>query len=84
MLDWDTEPLLKGDLLWIETPRNSCGEVYDVQSYCEKAKKVGAFVVVDATFVFSEFMFRVLRMDLSNHRPLQYLLNMGPDLVLYF
>jgi cystathionine beta-lyase/cystathionine gamma-synthase len=49
VIDLDAE-LQKGDLVWLESPLNPTGEVYDVLAYTERAHKVGATVLVDATF----------------------------------
>ena len=49
IIDLDAE-LQKGDLVWLESPLNPTGEVYDILAYTERAHKVGATVLVDATF----------------------------------
>jgi Cys/Met metabolism PLP-dependent enzyme len=49
IIDLDAE-LQKGDLVWLESPLNPTGEVYDVLAYTERAHKVGATVLVDSTF----------------------------------
>ncbi|GJJ07204.1 hypothetical protein Clacol_001404 [Clathrus columnatus] len=44
------EEYQEGDVIWLETPLNPTGEAKDIQYYAEKAHKVNAVLVVDATF----------------------------------
>ncbi|GAV30116.1 hypothetical protein PMKS-003623 [Pichia membranifaciens] len=44
------DQLSKGDLIHIETPENPFSVVHDIQYYVTKAKEIGAFTLVDATF----------------------------------
>jgi cystathionine gamma-synthase len=43
-------PLGRGDLVWLETPRNPTAEVHDIQAHAERAHQAGASLVVDSTF----------------------------------
>ncbi|KAG2182716.1 hypothetical protein INT44_005696 [Umbelopsis vinacea] len=65
IIDLDAE-LQKGDLVWLESPLNPTGEVYDVLAYTERAHKVGAIVMVDSTFA---------------PPPLTWALDLGADIV---
>ncbi|KAG0688164.1 hypothetical protein C6P40_001340 [Pichia californica] len=44
------DQLSKGDLIHIETPENPYSIVHDISFYVSKAKEIGAFTLVDATF----------------------------------
>lgn len=46
----ELDKLSKGDLIHIETPENPYSIVHDIQYYVSKAKEIGAFTLVDATF----------------------------------
>lgn len=37
-------------VIWLETPKNPSCSLEDIQMYSQKAKKIGALVVVDSTF----------------------------------
>ncbi|KAJ1992846.1 hypothetical protein H4R33_000893 [Dimargaris cristalligena] len=41
--------LREGDLVWLENPINPNGEIVDVRHYADRARAVGATIVVDAT-----------------------------------
>jgi cystathionine gamma-synthase len=43
-------PLAKGDLVWLETPKNPTCEIQDVAAHARRAHAAGAAVVVDGTF----------------------------------
>ncbi|ACG73022.1 Cys/Met metabolism pyridoxal-phosphate-dependent protein [Anaeromyxobacter sp. K] len=43
-------PVGKGDLVWLETPRNPTCEVQDVAAHAARARAAGALLVVDGTF----------------------------------
>jgi cystathionine gamma-synthase len=43
-------PLGRGDLVWVETPRNPTCEVEDVAAHAARAHAAGAALVVDSTF----------------------------------
>jgi cystathionine gamma-synthase len=43
-------PLAKGDLVWVETPRNPTCEVEDIAAHAARARAAGAALVVDSTF----------------------------------
>jgi cystathionine gamma-synthase len=45
-LDTDLE---RGDVVWLETPKNPCCDVEDIAFHGERAKRSGAHVVVDST-----------------------------------
>ncbi|KAI1096072.1 PLP-dependent transferase [Rostrohypoxylon terebratum] len=47
--DFETE-LQPGDVVHVETPLNPTGEARDLASFAERARKVGAWLSVDATF----------------------------------
>lgn len=49
-LDGDLSELEAGDIIHVETPLNPTGEARNLQYYAEKAKKIGAYLTVDATF----------------------------------
>lgn len=49
-LDCDLSELEAGDVIHVETPLNPTGEARDLAYYAEKARKVGAYLTVDATF----------------------------------
>jgi cystathionine beta-lyase/cystathionine gamma-synthase len=52
-VDLDVSPnveMQRGDLVWLESPRNSRGDVQDISWWSSKAHGVGAHVIVDATF----------------------------------
>jgi cystathionine gamma-synthase len=42
--------LAKGDLVWLETPRNPTCEIQDIAAHAARAHAVGARVLVDGTF----------------------------------
>lgn len=44
------DQLSKGDLIHVETPENPYSTVHDIHHYVTKAKEIGAFTLVDATF----------------------------------
>jgi cystathionine gamma-synthase len=44
------DQLSKGDLIHLETPENPYSIVHDIQYYVNKAKEIGSFILVDATF----------------------------------
>jgi len=44
------EPYAKGDVIWVETPKNPTCELHDISAIASKAHAVGAVVVVDGTF----------------------------------
>ncbi|KAH8552179.1 cystathionine gamma-synthase [Umbelopsis sp. PMI_123] len=67
VIDIDDE-LKKGDLLWLESPLNPTGEVYDVVAYSERAHKVGAILLVDSTFA---------------PPPLSWPIELGADIVMH-
>lgn len=43
-------PLAKGDVVWLETPKNPTCDIEDVAAHAERARAAGARVVVDGTF----------------------------------
>jgi cystathionine gamma-synthase len=43
-------PLAKGDLVWLETPRNPTCEMEDIAVHAARARDAGAVLVVDSTF----------------------------------
>ncbi|HET8540468.1 MAG TPA: PLP-dependent aspartate aminotransferase family protein [Anaeromyxobacter sp.] len=43
-------PLARGDLVWLETPRNPTCELQDVAAHAARARAAGATVIVDGTF----------------------------------
>ncbi|KXJ95937.1 Cys/Met metabolism PLP-dependent enzyme [Microdochium bolleyi] len=49
-LDCPDADLQPGDVIHVETPLNPTGEARDLEFYAAKAKRVGAFLSVDATF----------------------------------
>ena len=49
-LDCADEELGPGDVLHVETPLNPTGEARDLELYAAKARRVGAYLTVDATF----------------------------------
>lgn len=55
-------------IVWIETPSNPLLRVYDIKDICQSAKKVGALVAVDNTFLSPI---------------LQQPLNLGADMVVH-
>jgi len=61
-------PLLRGDLVWLETPRNPTAEVFDVEAHCARAHRAGASIVVDSTLATPVLL-----------RPLE----LGADLVMH-
>ncbi|KAI9144049.1 Cys/Met metabolism PLP-dependent enzyme-domain-containing protein [Paraphysoderma sedebokerense] len=61
-------PMQKGDLVWLESPRNPDGRLVSVPEYVRRAKAAGAVVVVDSTFA---------------PPPLQYPLELGCDMVMH-
>jgi cystathionine gamma-synthase len=44
------EILEKGDVIWIESPKNPTCEMDDIRKISEKAHKMGVYVIVDSTF----------------------------------
>lgn len=59
---------IKPALIWLETPTNPLLKISNIKSICETAKKVGALVVVDNTFMSPYF---------------QNPLDLGADLVIH-
>ncbi|ODA78797.1 hypothetical protein RJ55_06181 [Drechmeria coniospora] len=49
-LDCDESALRAGDVVHVETPLNPTGEARNLQHYADKARRVGAYLTVDATF----------------------------------
>ncbi|KAI6781044.1 putative trans-sulfuration enzyme-like protein [Emericellopsis cladophorae] len=49
-LDCDLSELEAGDVIHVETPLNPTGDARNLAYYAERARKVGAYVTVDATF----------------------------------
>lgn len=49
-LDCQNSDIGPGDVIWLETPINPHGTSYNISEYAEKAKSVGAVLVVDSTF----------------------------------
>lgn len=49
-LDCDESELQAGDVIHVETPLNPTGEARDLAYYAAKARRVGAYLTVDATF----------------------------------
>jgi len=49
-LDCPASDLGPGDVIHVETPLNPTGEARDLEFYSRKAKEVGAYLTVDATF----------------------------------
>jgi cystathionine beta-lyase/cystathionine gamma-synthase len=47
MVNYDDAELGKGDVFWIESPRNPDCILQDIQEISERAHKLGAYVVVD-------------------------------------
>jgi cystathionine gamma-synthase len=43
-------PLARGDLVWLETPKNPTCEIQDVAAHAARARAAGATVLVDGTF----------------------------------
>ena len=43
-------PLARGDLVWLETPKNPTCELEDVSAHAARARAAGAALVVDSTF----------------------------------
>ncbi len=43
-------PLAKGDLVWLETPKNPTCELQDIAAHAARARAAGATVLVDGTF----------------------------------
>ncbi len=43
-------PLVQGDVVWLETPRNPTAEVLDVEAHAARAHQAGAVLIVDSTF----------------------------------
>ncbi|KAI9592309.1 cystathionine gamma-synthase [Syncephalis fuscata] len=66
-IDIDDE-FAEGDLVWLETPVNPTGEVYDIRHYADKIHRVGGKLVIDATFA---------------PPPLQYPFDHGADLIMH-
>jgi len=44
------ETLLPGDLVWLETPRNPCCELVNLEAWGKRTAAAGAILVVDSTF----------------------------------
>lgn len=42
--------LAKGDVVWLETPRNPTCEIHDIAAHAARARAAGARLVVDGTF----------------------------------
>ncbi|EFQ99785.1 hypothetical protein MGYG_02798 [Nannizzia gypsea CBS 118893] len=49
-LDCPAEQLEKGDLILLETPVNPHGTSFSIESYAQKARSRGAYILVDSTF----------------------------------
>lgn len=49
-LDCDLSELQAGDVIHVETPLNPTGEARNLEYYAERARAVGAYLTVDATF----------------------------------
>ncbi|WBW75407.1 pyridoxal phosphate-dependent transferase [Schizosaccharomyces osmophilus] len=49
-IDKTCEQIHEGDVIWLESPMNPLGIVFDIHYYKELAKKKGAVLVVDSTF----------------------------------
>ncbi|RDA91724.1 hypothetical protein CP533_4794 [Ophiocordyceps camponoti-saundersi (nom. inval.)] len=49
-LDCEPDELGPGDVIHVETPLNPVGEARDLDMYAKRARAVGAFLTVDATF----------------------------------
>ncbi|EPY51443.1 hypothetical protein SPOG_02614 [Schizosaccharomyces cryophilus OY26] len=49
-IDGKCDEIHEGDVIWLETPMNPLGIVFDIRYYKELAKKKGAILVVDSTF----------------------------------
>lgn len=49
-LDCDDSELGPGDVIHVETPLNPTGEARNLANYAAKARRVGAYLTVDATF----------------------------------
>lgn len=49
-LDCDISRLRAGDIIHVETPLNPTGEVRNLAYYAERARSIGAYLTVDATF----------------------------------
>ncbi|KAI1873182.1 uncharacterized protein JN550_003435 [Neoarthrinium moseri] len=49
-LDCIDSELGRGDVIHVETPLNPTGEARNLEFYAEKAKRIGAYLTVDATF----------------------------------
>lgn len=43
-------PLARGDLVWLETPKNPTCELEDIAAHAARARAAGAALVVDSTF----------------------------------
>ncbi|KAI8580235.1 hypothetical protein K450DRAFT_238774 [Umbelopsis ramanniana AG] len=72
IIDLDAE-LQKGDLVWLESPLNPTGEVYDILAYTERAHKVGATVLVDSTFAPPPLTWAIeLGADIVQHSATKY------------
>lgn len=67
-LDCPEEELQAGDVIHLETPLNPTGKALSVRKYAEKARRRGAFLIVDATF---------------GPPPLQNPLELGADVVMH-
>ncbi|UKZ70400.1 uncharacterized protein TrAtP1_011381 [Trichoderma atroviride] len=67
-LDCDAAELQPGDIIHVETPLNPTREAIDLQYYADKAHKMRAFLIVDATF---------------GPPPLQNPFDFGADIVLH-
>ncbi|TID28132.1 hypothetical protein CANINC_002669 [Pichia inconspicua] len=62
------DQLSKGDLIHIETPENPYSLVHDINYYVSKAKEIGAYTLVDATFA---------------PPPLSYPFDFGVDMIMH-
>lgn len=67
-------PVGKGDLVWLETPRNPTCEVQDVAAHAARARAAGALLLVDGTFA-TPVLQRSLALgaDLSYHSMTKFL-----------
>ncbi|KAJ3329540.1 hypothetical protein HDU76_007695 [Blyttiomyces sp. JEL0837] len=66
-LEDNPKEFLPGDLIWLESPQNPRGEIYDIAGYKARCPE-GAHVVVDSTFC---------------PPPLQFCLELGADMVMH-
>jgi cystathionine gamma-synthase len=67
-------PVGKGDLIWLETPRNPTCELQDIAAHAARARAAGALLLVDGTFA-TPVLQRSLALgaDLSYHSMTKFL-----------